>query len=86
MTLGAGVAQQVKAFQEGFSQLYPIQDMQIFSTEEINVLCGNADEDWSRESELISPCERVQADSAQPSSRPSRLIMGTTWTVDLSRT
>lgn len=69
-TLGSGVAEQVKAFQEGelaaplvripehrtdrlgFSLIYPIKDMRIFSPEELVLLFGNADEDWSPESEL----------------------------------
>ncbi|WVR06423.1 hypothetical protein IAU60_003454 [Kwoniella sp. DSM 27419] len=49
MTLGSGVAQQVKAFQAGFSMVFPIQDMRIFSPDELGLLFGNADEDWSRE-------------------------------------
>ena len=80
-TLGSGVAEQVKAFQEGelavplvriaghgadhqgFSLIYPIKDMRIFSPEELVLLFGNADEDWSPESELHPPhggCEDVQ--------------------------
>ncbi|TXT15889.1 hypothetical protein VHUM_00392 [Vanrija humicola] len=48
-TLGSGVAQQVKAFQEGFSMIFSIQDLQIFSPEELGLLFGNTEEDWSRE-------------------------------------
>lgn len=50
-TLGSGITQQVKAFQEGFSMIFPVQDLQIFSPEELGLLCGNTDEDWSKESE-----------------------------------
>lgn len=32
----------------------PIDDLRIFSPEEIGLLIGNADEDWSRESMSIS--------------------------------
>ncbi|KAK4687050.1 E3 ubiquitin-protein ligase TRIP12, partial [Tremellales sp. Uapishka_1] len=49
LTLGSGVSQQAKAFQEGFSMIFPIQDLQIFSPEELGLLFGNADEDWSQE-------------------------------------
>ncbi|RXK36787.1 hypothetical protein M231_05948 [Tremella mesenterica] len=49
LTLGSGIHDQVKAFQDGFSMIFPIQDMAIFSPEELGVLFGNADEDWSRE-------------------------------------
>jgi E3 ubiquitin-protein ligase TRIP12 len=48
-TLGSGVQPMVKAFQEGFSMIFPIQHMQIFSPDEFGLLCGNVDEDWSRE-------------------------------------
>ncbi|KAK6908083.1 hypothetical protein I203_102084 [Kwoniella mangroviensis CBS 8507] len=49
MTLGSGVEKQVKAFQEGFSMVFSIRDMRIFSPEELGLLFGNAEEDWSRE-------------------------------------
>jgi len=52
-TLGSGVQPMVKAFQEGFSMIFPIQHLEIFSPEEVGLLCGNVDEDWSRESEYI---------------------------------
>lgn len=51
MTLGSGIASQVKAFQTGFSAIIPIDDLKIFSPEEVGLLIGNTDEDWSRESE-----------------------------------
>ena len=51
MTLGSGIARQVKAFQDGFSTIIPIDDIKIFSPEELGLLIGNTDEDWSKESE-----------------------------------
>ncbi|WVQ72803.1 hypothetical protein IAR50_002363 [Cryptococcus sp. DSM 104548] len=48
-TLGSGVSQQVKAFQEGFSGIFPIKSLKIFSLEELQLVFGNAEEDWSRE-------------------------------------
>ena len=36
----------------GFSMIFSIQDMQIFSPEELGLLFGNADEDWSREGQF----------------------------------
>ena len=50
-TLGSGVARQVKAFQDGFSTIIPIDDIKIFSPEELGLLIGNTEEDWSKESE-----------------------------------
>ncbi|KAG7094023.1 hypothetical protein E1B28_007645 [Marasmius oreades] len=47
--LGQGAAQQAKAFREGFSKVFPINDLQPFSTDELVMLFGNADEDWSIE-------------------------------------
>jgi len=37
----------------GFSTIMPIDDLRIFSPEEIGLLIGNADEDWSKESTSI---------------------------------
>lgn len=65
LTLGAGVEAQVRAFQQGllmsvvksransagFSDIFPVQDLKIFSPDELKLLFGNTDEDWSRESE-----------------------------------
>ncbi|WVF68897.1 hypothetical protein IAT40_003670 [Kwoniella sp. CBS 6097] len=49
MTLGSGIEKQVKAFQEGFSMVFSVKDMRIFSPDELGLLFGNAEEDWSRE-------------------------------------
>jgi E3 ubiquitin-protein ligase TRIP12 len=64
MTLGSGIARQIKSLQDGqysltnykkelmsgFSTIMPINDLKIFSPEEIGLLIGNAEEDWSKES------------------------------------
>jgi E3 ubiquitin-protein ligase TRIP12 len=66
-TLGAGIIRQVQAFREGwsyckilektadyvtgFSQLFPIDDLAIFSPKELQLLLGDTEEDWSIESE-----------------------------------
>lgn len=49
LTLGSGVYRQVQAFQDGFSSIFPVSDLQIFSADELALLCGNAEEDWSKE-------------------------------------
>lgn len=49
--IGKGIAIQVKAFREGFSKVFPILDLRAFSSDELVMLFGNADEDWSSESE-----------------------------------
>lgn len=40
---------QVKAFREGFSTVFPVRDMRTFTPDELVLLFGNADEDWSVE-------------------------------------
>ena len=35
----------------GFSRIFPIKELSIFSPEEMGLLFGNPEEDWSRESE-----------------------------------
>lgn len=48
--IGKGVVIQVKAFREGFSKVFPITDLKAFSADELVMLFGNSDEDWSIES------------------------------------
>ncbi|KAJ4473595.1 hypothetical protein J3R30DRAFT_3659131 [Lentinula aciculospora] len=47
--LGSGSALQAKAFREGFSKVFPIGDLQAFTVEELVMLFGNGDEDWTVE-------------------------------------
>lgn len=49
-TIGGGAAMQAKAFREGFSRVFPVADLQAFSTDELGVLFGSAEEDWNIES------------------------------------
>jgi len=44
-----GVRIPVTAFREGFSRVFPIWDLQTFSTDEMFTIFGNPDEDWSFE-------------------------------------
>jgi E3 ubiquitin-protein ligase TRIP12 len=48
--LDTGVEKQVQAFREGFNQVFPINDLKIFTANELVALFGNEDEDWSTES------------------------------------
>lgn len=52
--LEEGVRIPVTAFREGFSRVFPIWDLQAFSTDEVLTIFGTPDEDWSVESEQIS--------------------------------
>lgn len=49
--VGKGAQLQAKAFREGFSKVFPVSDLQSFSADELVMLFGNAEEDWSTESE-----------------------------------
>jgi len=53
--LGKGVREQVKAFKEGFSKVFPVTDLKTFTADELVVLFGNSEEDWSIESERSTP-------------------------------
>jgi E3 ubiquitin-protein ligase TRIP12 len=48
--IGKGARLQAKAFREGFSKVFPIQDLHAFSADELMMLFGNSEEDWSVES------------------------------------
>ncbi|BFZ59598.1 Ubiquitin fusion degradation protein 4 [Saitoella coloradoensis] len=48
-TVGSGVRQQVKAFREGFSAVFPSEALKSFSAEELVMLFGQTEEDWSVE-------------------------------------
>ncbi|GAB1518382.1 Ubiquitin fusion degradation protein 4 [Rhizoctonia solani] len=49
VVIGRGVQSQVQAFRTGFSKVFAVTDLQSFSSEELDLLFGNADEDWSTE-------------------------------------
>lgn len=48
-TLYSGIVHQTKAFMDGFSKVFPINSLIIFSPEELVGLFGSAEEDWSIE-------------------------------------
>lgn len=52
--LGTGAQIQAKAFKDGFSKVFPITDLQAFSADELVMLFGNSEEDWSTESKIQS--------------------------------
>jgi E3 ubiquitin-protein ligase TRIP12 len=49
-TLGVGVRPQVDAFRAGFSQVFPYTALQAFTPDELVMLFGRVDEDWTIES------------------------------------
>jgi E3 ubiquitin-protein ligase TRIP12 len=50
-TLGSGVQRQVDAFREGFSKVFPYSALRAFTPDELVMLFGRVEEDWSMESE-----------------------------------
>jgi E3 ubiquitin-protein ligase TRIP12 len=74
-TLGSGVRSQVDAFRAGFSQVFPYAALQAFTPEELVMLFGRVEEDWSLESEFAC-CfySRLWLTSIQHSWTPSRPI------------
>ena len=51
--IGKGVQAQSKALREGFSKVFPIKDLAKFTVDELVMLFGNTDEDWSEESKWM---------------------------------
>ncbi|PPQ99844.1 hypothetical protein CVT26_009341 [Gymnopilus dilepis] len=47
--VGTGAAVQARAFREGFSKVFPVSDLRAFSADELVMLFGNSEEDWSVE-------------------------------------
>lgn len=54
MTLGSGVRRQVDAFRTGFSQVFPYSALRAFTPNELVMLFGQAEEDWSMETLMDS--------------------------------
>lgn len=54
MTLGSGVRRQVDAFRTGFSQVFPYSALRAFTPNELVMLFGQAEEDWSIETLMDS--------------------------------
>lgn len=54
MTLGSGVRRQVDAFRTGFSQVFPFSSLRAFTPNELVMLFGQAEEDWSIETLMDS--------------------------------
>ena len=50
MTLGRGVQRQVEAFRAGFSQVFPYSALRAFTPNELVMLFGRIEEDWTIES------------------------------------
>ena len=58
--IGTGAQSQAKAFREGFSKVFPISDLQAFSADELVMLFGNSEEDWSTECTHFNHLSKMQ--------------------------
>lgn len=67
-TLFTGVKHQVEAFKEGFTKVFPISSLAIFSPRELNAMFGVGEEDWS----VDTLSEAINADHGY--TRDSRAI------------
>ena len=47
MTLGSGVEAQIDSFTKGFSEVFPYSALFAFTPEELVVMCGQGEEDWT---------------------------------------
>jgi E3 ubiquitin-protein ligase TRIP12 len=54
-TLGSGVQRQVDAFRAGFSEVFPYSALKAFTPDELVMLFGRTDEDWTLESKYTYP-------------------------------
>lgn len=52
MTLGSGVRRQIDSFKAGFSQVFPYSALKSFTPDELVMLFGRVEEDWTLESRL----------------------------------
>jgi len=58
-TLGSGVQRQVDAFRAGFTQVFPYSALSAFTPDELVMLFGRIEEDWSLESKFPQICKQI---------------------------
>ncbi|CDS01488.1 hypothetical protein [Sporisorium scitamineum] len=65
MTLHKGIRAAVRAFRQGFNLIFPISAMSSFTADELVMLFGNTEEDWSEKTLVASvkPDHGLNADS-----------------------
>ena len=54
LTLGRGVKSQIESFRSGFSEIFPYTALRAFTPDELVMLFGRVDEDWSMETLMDS--------------------------------
>ena len=84
-TLGGGVKKQIEAFRAGFSLVFPYTALRAFTPDELVMLFGRIEEDWSLESKLLSNPVQSKLTDRLPFQRfwtLSRPTTDTIWTVE----
>lgn len=79
-TLGCGVQRQVDAFRAGFSEVFPYTALKTFTPDEISMIFGRANEDWSLESTWPATGIVAKTNTVQHLWTRSRRTMATIWT------
>jgi E3 ubiquitin-protein ligase TRIP12 len=54
-TVGRGVRRQIDQFKKGFSSVFPYEALCAFTADELVMLFGKSDEDWSYDSTYAGP-------------------------------
>lgn len=85
MTLGSGVQRQVDAFRAGFTQVFPYTALSAFTPDELVMLFGRIEEDWSLESMFVHSMSVFFTNSLQLLWIPSRPITVSIWTARASK-
>jgi E3 ubiquitin-protein ligase TRIP12 len=70
-TVGRGVRRQIDEFKKGFSSVFPYEALCAFTADELGMLFGKSDEDWSYDSN-----DPIHSDS---NSSPGGLCKGRSW-------
>ena len=66
LTLGSGIRRQVEAFKAGFTSVFPYSALRAFTPDELVMLFGRVEEDWSLESRCPSSPSWIRTDWLTP--------------------
>lgn len=53
-TMGRGIKRQINAFKKGFSSVFPYEALCAFTADELAMVFGKSDEDWSYDSTILN--------------------------------
>ncbi|KAI9280212.1 hypothetical protein BC943DRAFT_283384 [Umbelopsis sp. AD052] len=81
---GSGIARQVEAFRSGFDGVFPVNDLRLFSPDELASLFGKTVEDWSYET-LVDAIKADHGYNMESKSIKSLVEIMTEFTMDERR-